>query len=144
MPPPMPKQRATQRPAAWCPPCCEGVMSLKAPVKSNVSINLAYETEYTNENNNNVFWFGLSFVLCYFFLYLLITLITQISNYDVWLFGGSYSPFSAISRLCCTCSSYSPHNASDHCWHAMKVMDATCVVDFKVFFQKWLKKRIHF
>lgn len=40
IPPPIPKQRATQSPAAWCPPWREGVMVLQSPTKSNVLINL--------------------------------------------------------------------------------------------------------
>lgn len=39
-PPTIPKARATQRPAAWKPPCVAGVLSAYFPLKSKVFTNL--------------------------------------------------------------------------------------------------------
>lgn len=89
-------------------------MFLKAPSKSKVLISLQASG---NKEIRSEHWFWLRFG---------------------WIFAPltrtnpSYTPFLAVNWFGCSRGSDGPHDATNHSWHGVQVMDATRVLDLQV------------
>lgn len=62
------------------------------------------------------------------------------SYHDLSICKQGHSPFFAINRLWCRCSSNGSHNATYESWHGMQVMDSTCVLDLQMLLHERLKE----
>lgn len=51
-----------------------------------------------------------------------------------------HSPLSAIDLFSSCCSNYGTYEATEHPWHGMQVVDATCILELEPFLQKGLRK----
>lgn len=51
-----------------------------------------------------------------------------------------HSPLFAIDLFSSCCSNYGTYEATEHPWHGMQVVDATCILELEPFLQKGLRK----